>query len=212
MKKTNQIALIAALILATGSAQAQWYAGATAGESRSKLNGDGLNDQFLDLAYTSSQTRTDNRDSAFRVFGGYQLNRYFAVEAGYADLGTFGVRSTVTPAGTFEKRIEVNGVDVNVVGTLPIANKWTLFARAGAFRSERKASYETSGSVELLRGVQVNTEKKTQSVFGAGVVYDITPAVGVRAEWARHGKYSDDLLDGGRNIDAYSVGVVYRFR
>lgn len=212
MNKTMTVTLAAAALLMTHPAHAQWYAGATAGESRTKINGDSLRTQFLDFGYSDAQTQTDPRGTTFRTFGGYQLSRYFAIEAGYADLGSSSIRASVVPNGTFERRIKTTGFDLSVVGILPITSEFALFARAGAFMSERKTSFATSGDVELLAGVQGNTERQTKATFGAGVTYDFTKNIAVRAELSQTRKYADELLSQNRNIETYSIGVQYRFR
>jgi OmpA-OmpF porin, OOP family len=209
---TITIAAVALLSAVPVPAHAEWYGGITAGESRTKLNADNLNTQFLDFGYSDAQTQTDTRGAAFRVFGGYQLNRYIGIETGYADLGKSSIRTNVVPTGTFERRIKTTGFDISVVGTLPVTNKFALFARAGAFMSERKTSFATSGDVELLSGVHGSTERQTKATFGAGVSYDFTKNIALRAETLQTRKYADELLSQNRNIDTYSIGVQYRIR
>lgn len=204
--------LIAAATLMTLPAHAEFYAGATAGESRTKLNGESLNTQFLDFAYTDSRTQTDSRTAAFRAFGGYQFNRYFGIEAGYVDFGKYSIRADVIPAGTFERRIKTTGFDMSVVGTLPVTRKLALFARVGAFASERKTSFKVSGDIELLNGVQASTARQTIAVFGAGLTVDITNSIALRAEATQTEKYFDELLSQKTRNEMYSVGLQYRFR
>jgi OmpA-OmpF porin, OOP family len=212
MNKTITITMATIALLMAVPAHAEWYAGITAGESRTKINGENLNAQFLDFGYSDAQTQTDTRATAFRMFGGYQLNRYIGIEAGYADLGKSSIRTNVVPTGTFERRIKTAGIDVSIVGTLPVTNKLALFARAGAFMSERKTSFATSGDVELLSGVQGTIERQTKATFGAGAAYDFTTNIALRAEASQSRKYADELLSQSRNIDIYSIGVQYRFR
>ena len=216
MKRTIPAAALSATLALTlclaGPAHAEWYAGATAGQSKSKFNADNLAGQFLDFGYTTTQMQTDTRDNTYRVFGGYQLNKYLAFEGGYADLGEFGVRSTLAPAGTFDKRFAVKGYDVSAVGTWPVVDKLTLFARAGVFRSERKTRYAASGAVELLPSVIDSKQTQNKATYGAGLMFDLTNQITLRAELTQHRGFSDELLSGLRNIDAYGVGVVYRFR
>jgi OmpA-OmpF porin, OOP family len=212
MNKTITIALATVALISAAPAHAEWYGGITAGESRTKLTGENLSAQFLDFGYSDAQTQTDTRGTAFRVYGGYQFNRYFGVEAGYADLGNSNIRTNVMPTGMFERRIKTTGLDVSIVGTLPVTSKFALFARAGAFMSERKTSFATSGDVELLSGVQGSTERQTKATFGAGAAYDFTTNIALRAEASQTRKYADELLLQNRNIDTYSIGVHYRFR
>jgi OmpA-OmpF porin, OOP family len=211
MNTVHRIALTAVAILITLPAQAQLYAGATAGESRTKLNGENLTSQFLDFGYSDAQTQSSQRASAYRVFGGYQLNGYVGVEAGYADFGTSRIRTSVVPQGAFERRIDTTGFDLSLVGTLPVTNKFRLFARAGAFMNERRTNFSTAGNIELLNGVQGMKERKTSATYGAGVIFDLTPKIALRAELAQTEKYSDILLSQTSRIDMYSIGLQYRF-
>jgi OmpA-OmpF porin, OOP family len=212
MNRAITITIATVALLSAVPAHAQWYAGITAGESRIKMNGENLNAQFLDFGYSDVRTQTDTRDTAFRIFGGYQINRYFGIEAGYADLGKFSIRTDVVPTGTFERRIKTTGFDISVVGTLPVTSKLALFARAGAFMSERKTSFVTSGDIELLSGVRGSTERQTKATFGVGATYDFTKNIALRAEVSQTRKYLDELLSENHNIDVYSMGVQYRFR
>lgn len=212
MNKIMCISVFSAALFTAVEANAQFYAGVSAGESGTRLNGENLNAQFLDFGYTSAQTETDRRGTAYRVFGGYQLNRYLAVEAGYVDFGKSTVRTSVVPTGDFERRITTLGVDINLVGTLPINERLALFARAGALSSERQTRYAASGDVEILAGVQGATARQTKAVLGAGLTYDFTKNIALRAEFAQTDKFPDELLSGKSRINMYSVGLQYRFR
>ena len=146
------------------------------------------------------------------MFGGYQFNRYLGIEAGYVDLGKYSIRADVVPAGTFERQINTTGFDVSVVGTLPLTNKLALFARVGAFASERTTRFKASGNVDLLSGVQASTARQTKAVFAAGVTVDITNRIALRAEVTQTEKYGDELLSQKTRNDMYSVGLQYCFR
>src|SRR6476619_1304874 len=58
----------------------------------------------------------DDRDTAFSVFGGYDFNQYFSVEAGYADLGN--LKSNVGGPD-----LEATAPYIAAVGKLPINDK-----------------------------------------------------------------------------------------
>jgi OmpA-OmpF porin, OOP family len=212
MKQTINAALIAAALVVCTPAHAQWYAGATGGEARSRGSAEGLAEQYLDLGYTSSQSQADKRDAAYRVFGGYRFNRHFALEAAYADLGKFTVNSTVVPTGTFAQNIKTTGFDVSAIATLPVTEKFNLFARAGAFRSERKIDYAASGSVEILQNLSTEKQRQTRGLYGIGATYDLTQRIALRAEWTRHERLGNPLVTGSRDIEVFSLGVAYRFR
>jgi OmpA-OmpF porin, OOP family len=211
LKKTITSVFVTSTLLLATHAHAQWYVGATAGEAQHKQKTESFATQFLDLGYSASQTRTDNRGSAYRVFGGYQLHRYVAVEAGYVDLGKFNLTSTVVPAGTLERRSSVKGFDVGVVGLLPLTTKLVSFVRIGAFRSKRKEQLSASGSIELLPTITDVNERQTKLTYGIGLTYDVTKNVGLRGEWNQYRRYNDALLETVSNINMVSLGLVYRF-
>jgi OmpA-OmpF porin, OOP family len=215
MKMANFAGLVfATLALSIAStANAHWYAGVTGGTTKSKLNADGLNTQFLDFGFTTSTTQTDGRDSASRFFGGYQFNRYLALETGYADLGEVRFGATVTPAGTLEKRIKTSGFDVSAVALYPVTDKLNVFARAGAFMSERKTQLLATGSIELLNGVITDSkERQSKTTLGGGLTYRVTNNIALRAEYAQIRKFNDELLEGTQNIETFALGLVYHFK
>jgi hypothetical protein len=76
---------LAGLLLSTICAAGQWY-----GEL-SYLRSDGSLPNDSDQAFIGFDT--DNRDSGWKLMGGYELNRYFSIEAGYADFGTQSLQS-----------------------------------------------------------------------------------------------------------------------
>lgn len=212
----NTSLLVASVMLATSvatSAHAQWYVGATGGTAKTKLNPDGLNVQFLDLGFTSSTTRSDESSAALRAFGGYQFNRYLALEAGYSDLGNVSFGASVVPAGTLEKRTKTTGYDISAVVMYPILDRLNVFARVGAFSSERKSQFTTMGSIELLNGVSADSkQKQNKTTLAAGLTYNVASNIDLRLEYAQYGKYEDELLEGSQKINVYLLGVAYRFK
>lgn len=129
---------------------------------------------------------TDKSATGGKVYGGYSFTPNIGLELGYADLGKFG-----SAAGG----VRADGVFLDAVGTLPLANNFSLLGRVGVFNGELKA--DTLGS-----------DRGTSYKVGLGVQYDINPNVGVRAEWER---YNFDALNTKPNDDLFTVGVTYRF-
>jgi OOP family OmpA-OmpF porin len=69
---------------------AGWYTGFNAGQSRAKIDDSRIADGLLDDGLTTTSIGNDERHFGFKAFGGYEFNRYFALEAGYFNLGRFG--------------------------------------------------------------------------------------------------------------------------
>jgi OmpA-OmpF porin, OOP family len=209
MKNFSSIAIIAALIAAPASAQ--FYIGGNVGASDIKSNNAAQADQFLDLGFESAVNTNDKRDVGYRLFGGYQLHKYVAIEGAYVDLGKFGFRTDVAPTGALSGAMKISGFEVAAVGTLPIHERFGLFARIGAFSSETKTAYNGAGSVEVITGAETQKKRGTQLSYGAGATFSINKNFSLRGEWSRYAKLGSDLTGGKTAANLYSLGVLYHF-
>jgi OmpA-OmpF porin, OOP family len=209
MKYASLAALAAALIATPVSAQ--WYVGANIGASDIKRNDSIQADQFLELGFDSAITTSDKRDTGGRIFGGYQLHKNVAIEAAYVDLGKFSFRGDVMPTGSLIATTKISGFELAAVGTLPLSERFELFARLGAFSGETKTSYSSTGSVEILNGAATQKSRNTKLTYGAGATFNMNKKVSLRGEWARYGKLGNELTGGSGDVNLFSVGLVYRF-
>ncbi|MBV5276839.1 outer membrane beta-barrel protein, partial [bacterium] len=108
-----------------------WYGGANLGQSQATIDDARITSGLLANGLTAGGINDINRDLGFKVFGGYQYNKYFAVEGGYFDLGQFGFNTSTVPAGTFSGEIKLKGLNLDAVGILPITDKFSVFGRIG---------------------------------------------------------------------------------
>ncbi|MEA3196672.1 MAG: OmpA-OmpF porin, family, partial [Gammaproteobacteria bacterium] len=69
---------------------AGWYAGFNGGQSRAKIADGRIADGLLGDGFTTTSISNEDHHLGFKLFGGYEFNRYFALEGGYFDLGRFG--------------------------------------------------------------------------------------------------------------------------
>ena len=197
MKFLGAVCAALALLCAPSawSQEAGFYVGGAVGQAEHKDACEGAN------------ISCDEKDSAWKIFGGYQINRNLAVELGYADLGESAASGTVG-AITVDARFEVTVFELSAVGMLPIMDRLSLFGRAGLYRSD----VELSGTGRLgATTVPVSSsDDNIDFTFGLGVRYDVTRNIGVRAEWQRYlGVGGDDT--GESDIDLLSIGVLFRF-
>ena len=96
MKKLTPLHLlgIAGLgtVLAT-SAMAQdnkyYYWGLGAGQSQSQIEDKFTTDSLMKSSNSPSSFTSERQDTAYKLFGGYQFHKNFALEAGYFNLGKF---------------------------------------------------------------------------------------------------------------------------
>lgn len=213
-KKISQTAVAAIAVMCLSAAApsyAQWYVGASIGKSDIKFDNAAQSDQFLDLGFTNPSTTSSTKDTGYRAFGGYQLHKYIAIEAAYVDLGRFGFRTDVTPRGSLSGSTRIDGFEVSALGTLPVGDRFSVFARAGALAAETRTSYSGTGSIETLNGGENQKHRSTELVYGAGAMYNINKNFSVRGEWSRYEKLGSVLTGGRTNANLYSIGAVYRF-
>ncbi|OJZ09882.1 MAG: hypothetical protein BGP20_00480 [Thiobacillus sp. 63-78] len=158
---------------------------------------------------SATQTRSDNSDLGAKVYGGYQFNKYFAIEGGYAQFNNFTANGTVTASVTAPPQISAYQTEKNntwalaAIGSLPLTKDFSLFAKLGA-NNWKKA---TNTFVHDSNGDFTRTstlERGVDPYYGVGVSYALLENVLVRGEYERY-----DL--GGSNIDFLSAGLALKF-
>lgn len=150
----------------------------------------------------SLTVRCDDKDSAWRVFAGYQFNRWVAIEAAWADMGS--IKFEGDPAGTFNQETDVYGADLVAVLSWPILDNLSLFGKAGGYRMRVASDIMTAG-VPSSRG-----ETSGGLTYGLGAEFRIGGRLGIRAEFQRYDNVGGDRA-GIDNVIFYSAGLLYRF-
>src|SRR5205823_3618582 len=116
------------------AADSAWYAGGSLGQANAKCNVSGGS--------------CDKTDTAWKIFGGYQINRTFGVELGYADLGKVKLSG-----GASSLSIETKSWDLVGVGSFPVANQFSIYGKLGFSRSESKVASAKDNSTNLTFGL-----------------------------------------------------------
>jgi OOP family OmpA-OmpF porin len=187
-----------------------WYVGGNLGKSRTKIDDDKILSSLQASGLPSTISDTD-RDTAFKLFGGYKFNKNFAVEGGYFDLGQFSYTATTTPpalAGTLNGKAKFSGLNIDAVGFLPFTEKFSAFARLGLNYTQAKDSFSSTGAVATPSNPSPSKDSANYK-FGLGVQYDFTESLGMRVEAERY--RIDDAIGNKGDVDMYSLGLVYRF-
>ena len=204
------LAGLASLVAAPAFADSDpgyFYGGASIGQSRSKIDDVRITAGLLSQGLVTSAMSNDEQALAWKAFGGYQLNRYVGIEAGYFSLGHFGFTFTTVPAGTLDGRIRLHGVNLDLVGTLPVTERFSLLARVGAQHASARDSFNGSGGVVVLTPNPSKSE--TNVKFGAGLQYAFTPNLMLRGEAERY--RINDAVGNHGDVNMFSVGVVFAF-
>jgi OOP family OmpA-OmpF porin len=184
-----------------------WYVGANAGQSRAKIDDPRIRDNLLTAGFTTTALKDDDKHFGYKLFGGYQFIKYFALEGGYFDLGRFGFTANTMPPGGLTGDIKLKGGDIDAVGILPFTDKFAAFGRVGYAYTDVKDRFVGYGPVGIANPQR--SQNSSNYKYGFGLQYAVTTAWGVRAEAERY-RVGDAIGNKG-DIDLYSVGVLYRF-
>ena len=203
------IGTLMALAAAPAAAQegSYYYGGLSVGRSQARIDEERINASLLAAGLTTTGMSKDERDTAFKLFGGYQINRNFAVEAGYFNLGTFGFKSTTTPAGTLNGQIRLQGLNLDLVGTLPLTENLSAIGRIGAQAANARDRFSGTGSVAVLNANPRKTEVNYK--LGAGLQYAFSPSLLMRAEAERY--RVNDAVGNRGDVNLFSVSLIIPF-
>jgi OOP family OmpA-OmpF porin len=193
--------------LAMGTACAQdegyLYGGISAGASRAKIDQERIGGSLLGTGLTTTGFQRDERSTAYRLFGGYQFNRNFALEAGYFDLGKFGFNATTLPAGTLNGQIQLRGLNLDLVGALPLGDRWSVLGRVGAQAAQARDTFSGTGAVAVLNPNP--SKREINYKYGAGLQYAFSRDFMMRLE-AEHYRINDAVGNhGGVNVALLSL-------
>ncbi len=145
----------------------------------------------------------DDRDTAWKAFAGYQLNRNFAAELGYTNLGQF-----TASAGGLTDNAKVNVWELSALAAWPLMNQFSVYGRLGAYRANAKEDTNFVGSFE---------HNNSDLTYGLGGQYDFTRNLGVRVEWQRYAKVGGGDVALGpspgdrTDIDVLGLSALWRF-
>ena len=150
LKKMTMLAVL-------GSAAAGVSAGALAQQGlQNRPAAPGGQGFYLGLgAGTADFKGPNDKESAWKLFGGYNFNNNFGVEAGYHDLGS--------PPGGSTTAWELSGV-----GRLPLGDRFGLFGKIGGYRLDDRPA---------------GGGDRSDWTWGLGASYDFTRNWSARLEW-----------------------------
>ncbi|NVO07295.1 MAG: OmpA family protein, partial [Rhodoferax sp.] len=146
-----------------------------------------------------------NRDTGYKVFGGYQFNRHWALEGSYFDLGSYRFDARTTPPGTLGGEVRLRGLALDAVLSAPLTDKFSVFGKLGANYAEARDSFSSSGVVSVAN--KSPSQMELNPKIGIGMQYAFSDALAVRAELERY--RVNDAVGSRGDVDHLSVGLVY---
>jgi OmpA-OmpF porin, OOP family len=170
-----------------------FYAGIGLGQSTVENDEDGID--------------FDEDDTGFKLFGGYQFNKFIAVELAYINGGE--PNDSFTVAGIdVENEVELTQVNAAAVGTLPFNEYFGAMGRLGLSYVDAEFKQTASGF-----GTTVDVDDNTTEIsYGVGIWF--TPARNflLRLEYEMtSAELFDDDIDEDTDISLISVSAMYRF-
>jgi hypothetical protein len=139
------LALLACLVAASayGQADRHFFVGASIGQSK------------LDRSHVFGNPvqSSDDESETWSLAVGYRFNRYFTLEGGYSDLGSYEVTyeglclASLPPicGGPVPARTETDGFFANAIGTWPVTSHFQLSANIGMVYREVQFRATASG-------------------------------------------------------------------
>jgi hypothetical protein len=195
--------LFSSLVGSVVAQDSEWYAGASVGGSRYEDEANSIR-KDLNSAGLTGTVSTDTMALAWKVFGGYQINRYFGAEIGFVDLGEESASTSISVpiSAAIAGKAQVRGINFGATAGMPVLERGQIFGKLGGFLWDLDASASTS-----LPGVGriFDDDGGFALSFGVGASYRIFDHVDLRIDWDRF----QDLND--TNVDLFSAGVAYRF-
>ena len=236
MKKLMLLAAFA-LGLASHVASAQeygYYLGIAAGKSAIAFNAnDFYSPNWLDgqgvLRPSNAYDRpTATEDTGYKLFVGYSLDRRWAIEGGYTNLGNFQFRSTNLNTVYTIFDYSASSWSLAGKGALPVSERVSIFAKLGASANTAKNNYTLDSSHNFPIGMFAETvfsrpalaslikpgiqsKLAISPLLGLGAEYAASKSMKIRLEYEDYGKFGGQTNTGRTNISMTSLGVSYLF-
>jgi OOP family OmpA-OmpF porin len=187
-------------------ASSAWYIGGGIGASRATIDQDRITRALSANGSTVTAFDKDEKDAVtYKVFIGKQLNRYLALEAGYFDLGEFNFNAR-TSDGSLRGNAGFRGVNLDLVGQWPLAERFSVLGRVGA--NYAKVTTDFAGNrLNAVTGPHMS-EKKLNAKVGLGLEYKFSEALALRGEVERY--RVNDAIGNRGDADMATVSLVYK--
>ena len=152
---------------------------------------------YIGAGVVGAENRTvDAWKAGGKIFGGYEFDQNWGVEAGYTRFGRTAFSYPLTD-GTLSGSIKGDGAYAAGKYTVPLNDKVSAYGKLGVAYSERtyRSNFGALG------------EHDTGLYASAGLQYKLTENVALTGEYERYGKKK--ML--GAKADAFTVGLKYGF-
>jgi OOP family OmpA-OmpF porin len=193
-----------------------WYIGLSLGSATAGFDRDATEV----TGATASSVSSEDKSGYGKLYAGYQLMPWFALEGGISNLGSYTATRTVTaPAsGSLTAKVETRGIHIDAILMARTQTGFTPFAKFGTVFTNTHIEYSTTGSVTLGPGVDAEHDQGDGFLkLGVGVDFAFNRSVSARLELEhlsagrKDSRSPDEDVNVYRHINAFSLGLTYRF-
>ena len=135
----------------------------------------------------------DDTDRYWSLYGRSMANDFWGTELAYINMGSMDRGGGKTRA---------YGLNVSLVGKMPVAQSLGLFGKVGALYGRSRTS--TASDADITSG----SENGFGLSLGAGLSWDFSPKLSAVLEWDR---YDFHFRSGRDQVHATSIGLQYKF-
>jgi OmpA-OmpF porin, OOP family len=220
------LALCAAMALPAANAaeqQSGFYVGLRGGQATADLDQDELDlvaeDAFFfaGAPVLDGESSLEDSDTTWSLFAGYRFNDYFALEAGYTNLGTSEYRAEglidVPGPGFAEANMgidfEATGISAGLIAGVPLGETFDLHGSLGLLFSKTEITVMGgSGGFDASDSVSGND----QDVFyGAGLGWRVGKSVSLSVDYHLYKDVGSEDDTGETDINSVTLGAAFYF-
>jgi OOP family OmpA-OmpF porin len=209
IKTFRHLALVLplALPISVSAQDSGAYAGLGLGRAYADIDNSALATALQTGGYGINRIQTEENDYNFKILGGYNFNPNFALEGSYFDLGSFDFNASLLPAATQRgEASSLRGFALDLVGTVPLRDRLSGFARLGVNNAKVKQSFSgnTTGT-----GLSNRSDRGWNEKYGIGLRYAMSDTLSLRAELERYHIEDNRILKD--KVDTFTLSAVFHF-
>lgn len=180
----------------------------------------------------NSAQRSGGSEFAGRLYAGYRFSPMFAAELGYSNFGSHDVAYRLNKNGQFipanspyvvTGRNKLDGITLDLVGTLPINSVLSVNGRAGVMATNLRYNESISNPIANngVVGTETSTfsapkERQTRFHWGVGTSYQLNPKLALTLDYQRVQGVGNtfawnDSGNGKLNYSLISAGARFSF-
>ena len=189
------------------STQLGWYIGGEVGTAKTDVSQTQLDTFYSESGLNATSTDIDNKGISGSLFFGYQFNRYFALEAGYLNLGDRSIDFTgqSSDLNAYYDSAEhiypqsAYGFSISALMSLPLSDSFRITGKLGYF--DWKGDYITYENQTKVGKDQVSDQ---DFYYGLELGYRISDSVEFHVGY-QHFELTRD------KINSLGLGIRYYF-